>query len=423
MKKKIFTFACLLSLIFCIRPLSAAAYQNGVFFSGEASVREASCRVTISYNGNGGTGSMQNQQLESGVPAKLAANAFSRTGAAFAGWNTKADGTGSAYANLADAAQFVTAANNGKTVVLYAQWKIDAPKVKKMTSKKPGILNVTFEKNSQADGYEMQYALNNKFSKALTIKVNKGASSQEIADLVPGKNYFVRMRSYNGTSNTYGDWSGAKKKKVKKGFTIVNAKSDAAIEADVTLSGSGTGYHAKLVMCTPLSAVSFGIQYDKYAVAPYTGKAMALIENVASNNAGGQSYSRPGNKSLKLKKTYHMMLTMTKNGKGAVYLDYKKIGSFSNRSMAKQDVALRIEGSARLNGDTVKAVFKNVKLKKSKKYDPDRKWGIQEFKLNKTLKGKKKNETFTLSGRISGLPAGGDWDNCYDKVSEIVQFN
>lgn len=311
-----------------------------------------------------------------------------------------------------------------------AQVKAEAPVIKKMVSKTPGTLKVTFTQNSQADGYEVQYALKKNFSKAMTASVAKGASSLELTNLIPGKNYFVRMRSLGAGSGTDGDWGAFKKKKVKKGWTIVNAKSDAAIEADITLTGSGTGYHAKLVMATAGSAVSYGIQYDKCAVAPYTGKAMALIENVASNAAGGQQYNRPGNKSLKVGKTYHMMMTINKKGKGAVYLNYKKIGSFSNPTLAKQakqGMALRIEASARLNGDKVKAVFKNIKLKSGKKYDPNRNWGLTEHKTNKTLKGKSSNGShtgvFTLSGKISGLPAGGDWDNCYDRVSEIVDFN
>lgn len=306
----------------------------------------------------------------------------------------------------------------------------DVPTIKTLKSTTPGILKVTYDSNSQADGYEIQYATAKSFAKAQTVTVKKGVNSQEIQNLIPGKKYFVRVRSYNAASESYGAWSAYKQKKVKKGWTIVNAKSDVTIEADITLTGSGTGYHAKLVLATKDSAVSYGIQYDKCAVAPYTGKAMALIENVATNAAGGQKYTRPGNKSLKRGKTYHMMITMNKKGSGAVYLDYKKIGSFSNPTLAKQakqGIALRIEASARLNGDKVKAVFKNIKLKSGKKYDPDRNWGITEHTTNKTLKGKCSNGShtgvFTLYGKISGLPAGGDWDNCYNIVSEIVDFN
>ncbi len=424
MKKKIMVFALAFALLFYAQPFYAAGLQNETY-----SVGEPANGATVVFDANGGTGSMANQTVAPGVVTRLVPNAFTRPDSAFCGWNTKADGKGTAYADQADVSSLAAEYNGGK-ITLYAQWKINAPKIKSMKSLKPGSLKVAFQKNTQAGSYEIQYALNKKFSKAQTASVKKGAASCELTDLMPGKTYYVRMRSYDNAAKSYGDWGDSKKKKVKKGFTIMNVKSDATIEADVMLTGSGTGCHAKLVMATAGSAVSYGIQYDKCAVAPYTGKAMALIENVASNAAGGQKYSRPGNKSLKLGKTYHMMMTINKKGSGAVYLDYKKIGSFSNPTLAKQakqGMALRIEASARLNGDTVKAVFKNIKLKSGKKYDPNRSWGMTEHTTNKTLKGKCSNGShtgvFTLYGKISGLPAGGDWDNCYDRVSEVVDFN
>jgi uncharacterized repeat protein (TIGR02543 family) len=49
------------------------------------------------------------------VPAALTANAFTRTGYSFAGWNTAANGSGTAYA---DAASYSFSAS----VTLYAQW-------------------------------------------------------------------------------------------------------------------------------------------------------------------------------------------------------------------------------------------------------------------------------------------------------------
>ena len=94
---------------------------------------------------------------------------------------------------------------------------------------------------------------------------------------------------------------------------------------------------------------------------------MAMIENVASNAAGGQQYSRPGNQSLKLGKKYHMMITIDIKGKGNVYLNYKKIGSFSNAQLANQAVYPRVEAAVRLNGDSVKATFDNIKLTRGKK--------------------------------------------------------
>ena len=198
-----------------------------------------------------------------------------------------------------------------------------------------------------------------------------------------------------------------------------------AISADVKLSGSGGGYHAKLVMATPDSDVSYGIQYDAYAQAPYTGKAMALIENVSTNATGGQRYTRPGEKSLELGKTYNLMLAIDKNGNGSVYLDYKKIGSFSQPNLVKSQCYLRVEASARRNGDSVDATFSNIKCKWNGKFDPAKVsgqgLGWVEFKQNPGLKyTAKKDGSIRLQGKIRGI--SGDWDSDYNRVSEILQF-
>src|SRR5699024_10520410 len=47
-------------------------------------------------------------------------NGFTRTGYAFTGWNTAADGSGTSYADAAD--YTVTPATGDATVTLYAQW-------------------------------------------------------------------------------------------------------------------------------------------------------------------------------------------------------------------------------------------------------------------------------------------------------------
>jgi uncharacterized repeat protein (TIGR02543 family) len=52
---------------------------------------------------------------------KLSANAYQKAGYAFAGWNTKADGTGKSYSNQASIINPVSA--SGSTYILYAQWK------------------------------------------------------------------------------------------------------------------------------------------------------------------------------------------------------------------------------------------------------------------------------------------------------------
>lgn len=423
MKKKLVVLGMLFGLTFCMQPVFAAEAAD-VSALGVGVEQDAVYSVTVTFDANGGSGVMNSLTAASNVSTSLTSNVFTRNGFTFTGWNTAADGTGTAYADAADVTQLAAAEYNGQTITLYAQWKLNAPSIKSVKSSTPASMKVTYKKNSKAAGYEISYATKKSFKGAKKVTAKKGSSNTEITNVIPGKTYYVRMRSYYkaGGVKKYSDWSKSKKIKMKKGATLANTKALTAIEADITLTGSGSGYHAKLVLCTPTSAVSYGIQYDKCASAPYTGKAMAMIENVASNAAGGQSYSRPGNRELQPGKTYHMMMTVDKKGNGNVYLDYKKIGSFSNAGLANQAVYIRVEGAVRLNGDQVKATFDNIKLRQGGKLEADKKYGGWFPSSNKGIKTKKVNNKnkVIISGTGSGI--NGDWDSDYENVSGIFQF-
>ena len=76
---------------------------------------------TIAYDANGGAGTTANQTLTCGKVAKLAACGFTREGFTFTGWNTAADGSGTAY----DAKEVIVddLAAAGETITLYAKWR------------------------------------------------------------------------------------------------------------------------------------------------------------------------------------------------------------------------------------------------------------------------------------------------------------
>ena len=84
-------------------------------------------KYTVTYNANGGTGTMANQELTYDKAAPLNANTFKRTGYRFNGWNTKADGTGTSYADKASVKNLT--ANSGGTVTLYAKWYSATPEL------------------------------------------------------------------------------------------------------------------------------------------------------------------------------------------------------------------------------------------------------------------------------------------------------
>ena len=75
-----------------------------------------SVHYAMVFHANGGEGSMPNQYFNYGESKALMTNTFTREGFVFTGWNSKADGTGTAYAD----GQVVTMYGSA---IFYAQWK------------------------------------------------------------------------------------------------------------------------------------------------------------------------------------------------------------------------------------------------------------------------------------------------------------
>lgn len=71
--------------------------------------------VTVTFDANGGKGSMDRQVFSDGKPGKLDANAFTWENHTFKAWNTRKDGSGKSYADEARV-------DLEKDTTLYAQW-------------------------------------------------------------------------------------------------------------------------------------------------------------------------------------------------------------------------------------------------------------------------------------------------------------
>ena len=98
---------------------------------------------TVTFNANGGSGEMADQMFEDDVKQPLRKNTFIRGGYTFTGWNTKADGTGTAYTDE----QSVTVADN---MTLYACWEKDA-----------GLLRITRQPQDQfvTEGQKAEFSV------------------------------------------------------------------------------------------------------------------------------------------------------------------------------------------------------------------------------------------------------------------------
>lgn len=111
---------------------AGACINEGTYWSGNICVYDGDYTVyahwepstyTVHFEGNGATaGNMNDMICTYDVDYTLTPNAYSRTGYTFTGWNTAANGTGTAYK---DKQSF----KNLGDITLYAQWKINSYKV------------------------------------------------------------------------------------------------------------------------------------------------------------------------------------------------------------------------------------------------------------------------------------------------------
>lgn len=200
---------------------------------------------------------------------------------------------------------------------------------------------------------------------------------------------------------------------------ITNVECDAAIQADVYMSGRGTGYHSKILIQTPTSAVSFGLQYDSEGLGEFRNKTAFIIENVASNDPGQQTYTRIGYGEDK--KWYRLLLTFKKNGTIDTYVNGNHIGQVINKKLTDH-VNLSVEGSARVLGDSIDVKFDNIMLKGPGEYDPTLEWTPNITNTNNGFKVYKDGNNVRVIGKITGLGKDEDWDSAYNSVSGVAQY-
>ena len=83
---------------------------------------------SVTFNANGGTGTMSDESFTYGTAKALTQNAYTRTGYSFQGWAASAAATSAAYADKASVSNLTATANG--TVNLYAVWQVNTYSVK-----------------------------------------------------------------------------------------------------------------------------------------------------------------------------------------------------------------------------------------------------------------------------------------------------
>lgn len=101
--------------------------------------------------------------------------------------------------------------SQGKKVKLTVKKTVSNVTPSKVSSAKAKALTVTWKKNANVDGYEIEYATDKAFTKNVeSAFVNKVTTTKKtISKLKSGKKYFVRIRGYKESENgkTFSDWS------------------------------------------------------------------------------------------------------------------------------------------------------------------------------------------------------------------------
>ncbi|MGN0709873.1 MAG: InlB B-repeat-containing protein, partial [Anaerovoracaceae bacterium] len=146
----------------------------------------------VAFDANGGTGSMPDQDMTYDKAAGLTQNTFTRDGYTFEGWNTQADGKGTAYADKESVKNL--AAEKGGKVTLYAQWKKYEP-VQNLKAVPAGktVEKLTWTKVKGAEGYDVYFAKCGR--KLKKIKSTKALTLKK-AGLKKGSSYRYKVKAY-----------------------------------------------------------------------------------------------------------------------------------------------------------------------------------------------------------------------------------
>ena len=184
------------------------SYNDGASISPSANVTlyaQWQCNAyTLSFDANGGSGSMNGKTANHGESIRLPANGFTREKYNFAGWNTKADGSGTAYD---DRASLTLTADT----TLYAQWTL----VTDYTVLLPDGDNITVDPGTRIGSAQIGIQSGSVIpeNKQLQMSVNAGAHYDDNAQCYrllnsTGGQLLFYVLAYKGTEVNPGNAKG-----------------------------------------------------------------------------------------------------------------------------------------------------------------------------------------------------------------------
>ncbi len=254
--------------------------------------------IVVTFNANGGSGSMSPQTAA--TPTALTSNSFTYSGHTFAGWNTSADGSGTAYAN--GATYPFTA-----SVTLYAQWAT-APSAPTLLSPAnnayldaTGSISFSAAYNStdgaSQNGYELRIKVSGSsynYWNATTQALQAGAVVNPITTLL-GATFTVTLPGGILTNATTYDWSFASQE--SKANVLGSFATDSVLNAQVAPtvsvtapSGSVTSSYPTITWTNTVAsgaaqtAYEIIVEFGNYGTTPGYGATAWSSGVVASNS-------------------------------------------------------------------------------------------------------------------------------------------
>lgn len=178
--------------------------------TNKVTAKSLTTTVIITFNANGGSGTMADETESGGVNLELTPNTFNYPGYVFNGWNTAVDGTGT---NFTDGEIVDFTAN----AILYAQWIVGLP---------PTTATITFSANGgtgtmapETENINVSAALtNNAFTKSgyafsgwnsATNGTGTSFTNGELVDFTVSTTFYAQwtvVASFTGSTSS--NWSG-----------------------------------------------------------------------------------------------------------------------------------------------------------------------------------------------------------------------
>jgi uncharacterized repeat protein (TIGR02543 family) len=217
--------------------------------------------VTVHFDANGGSGSMSDETSLYDTAKALTSNSFTKTGYSFSGWNTQANGSGTAYA---DGATYDFTAD----ATLYAQWKILTFTLNYSVGTGGWISGTTYQTvNYGANGTPVTIAPKTGY---YFVKWSDGVLNNPRQDLHVIANINVQAifatgteRLTNGRFNTYNSSS-----KIPSGWTAVNFSNSDGKDTSIKKEGAAS-----------------------VKVSGQTGKTKTLTQTITLSGATGNTFT------------------------------------------------------------------------------------------------------------------------------------